>query len=264
MFCFCVVLGNKNELALALFSGCLFYVVNSTRPRTRQLATCGVVLFACVGFIDYARALSIDEIASYVSFGEVANSLTRLAESNEAYAAHMSLYGVMYYDIPSTYGSSIYSFPMSVVPRALWPDRPDDIYWHCANGVAATEGQGYSIHHATGWYLNFGVPGIVVGACLLGRVWAALYNNVVRGALRPGTTWWRMFCIVGFFTFTANLPSLIRGGPEGYKGVLVDAFLVPVAILMVSRAQHRARSRTIIASHSGNIGRVRPSSAPTL
>jgi len=241
MFCFCLVLGNKNELALALFSAGLFYSVNSTRPKTWQLATSGIVLLACVGFIDYARALSIDEITSNVSLGEVANSLTRLADSNEAFGSHMSLYGALQFEVPLTYGSSISSFLLSAVPRFFWPDRPDDIYMHYANGVAATEGQGYSIHHATGWYLNFGVIGVIVGACLLGRVWAALYNNSVDGALRRKSDWWRMFCIVGFFTFTANLPSLVRTGPEGYKGILIDSFIVPCAILILARAQTRTR-----------------------
>ena len=50
-------------------------------------------------------------------------------------------------------------------------------YQYYATGVGAREGQGYSIHHATGWYLNFGVAGVVMGAILLGRLWAGLYNN---------------------------------------------------------------------------------------
>jgi hypothetical protein len=241
MFCFCVVLGNKNELVLALFSGCLFYVANSTRPKTWRLAASGIALLAGVGFIDYARGLSINQIASNVSLGEVAHSLSRLADSNEAFAAHISLYGVMYYDIPLTYGSSIYSFVMSVVPRAIWPDRPYDVYWYYANGISATEGQGYSIHHAAGWYLNFGIPGVFLGALLLGRVWAALYNVLIHHATRPGATWWRVFCSVGFFTFTASLPTLIRGGPEAYKSVLVESFFLPMAVLVWSQSPLRGR-----------------------
>jgi len=262
MFCFCVVLGNKNELALALFAGCLFYIMNSTRPKMWQLATSGTALLACVGFIDFARGLSIDDLSSNVSVGEIANSLVSLADSNEAFAAHMSLYGVLDYELPLTNGSSVYSLLASVVPRALWPDRPYDIYWYYANGVAATEGQGYSIHHAAGWYLKFGVPGIVFGAFLLGRLWAALYNNVIHGAYRPTAMWWRIFCIIGFFTFTANLPSLIRAGPEGYKAILVDSFFVPVAILTLSRAPSLRQLQTKVNGRSHCLNRVRPSLAP--
>lgn len=263
MFCFCTVLGNKNELAFALFAGCLFYITNSTRPRTFQLLACGVVLLACIGFIDYARRFSVDNIASNASVSELFSSLARLAESNEAYAAHMSLYGIFSHDVPLTYGSSIYNFVASLIPRVVWPDRPPDIYWHYANEVAVVEGQGYSIHHAAGWYLNYGVPGVVLGACVLGRLWAALHNNVVRAAMGRGARVWRIFCAVGFFTFTANFPSLVRTGPEGYKGVLIGSVIVPVAVLTLSRVgPHQLRRRASIGAR--RLGRMRPSPAPTL
>lgn len=241
MFCFCVVLGNKNELALALFSGTLFYLANSTRPRIGRFVTCGFALLTCIAFVDHARRFPIDEIASNASVAELAESLTKLANSNEAFAAHMSLYGILSYEVPLTYGSSIYSFGVSLIPSILWPDRPFDIYWHYANEVKATEGQGYCIHHAAGWYLNFGTLGVVLGACLLGWLWASLYNNVVRGAKAMDATAWRIFSVVGFFTFTADLPTLIRTGPEGYKGVLVESLILPVAILTFSRLRQPKR-----------------------
>ena len=262
MFCFCVALGNKNELSLALFSGCLFYLVNSTRPKTMRLATAGVVMLALVGFIDYARGFSLVDISSNISLGEIAYSLVRLADSNEGFAAHMSLYGAMAYEIPLTYGSSIYSFLTSAVPRVLWPDRPYDIYWYYASGVAAVEGQGYSIHHATGWYLNFGIPGVVMGAALLGRVWAALYNNLVHRAYLPAATWWRIFCIIGFFTFTANLPSLVRAGPEAYKGILIDSFFIPVAVLALARSTSQQILPRQITARASRLDATTPS-APT-
>jgi oligosaccharide repeat unit polymerase len=246
MFALCVVLGNKNELALALFSACFFYLANSTRPHTKLLLASGVVMLAGVAFIDFVRALSIDEIADNISIGEISNSLLRLAESNEAFGSHMSLYGTLRYELPFTYGSSFYIFIVSMVPRAFWPTRPDDIYWYYANGVGLTsiaEGQGYTIHHATGWYLNFGIPGVIIGACLLGRVWALLYNVCVKATYRRGASLGRIFCSVGFFTFSANLPTLIRSGPEGYKGILVDSLIVPVAVLVLARLpQHSAYS----------------------
>ena len=258
-FCFCVVLGNKNELAFALFTGSLFYLFNSTRPAKWRFAALGIALLACVGFIDYARGLAVDDLASNVSFGEVAFSLVRLANSNEAFAAHMSLYGAMSHDLPLTYGSSIYSFIASAIPRMFWPDRPDDIYWYYANGVGAVQGQGYSIHHAAGWYLNFGIFGIVLGGVLMGRIWAAMYNAAVRFAHRRGPTWRRIFCIVGFFTFTANLPTLIRVGPEGYKSVLVDCLFIPVAVLTLAHTGERNRQQSRLAVPSYSLNRIRQS-----
>lgn len=241
MFCFCVVLGNKNELAFALFSGCLFYMANSPRPRLRRLMLCGVSLLACVGFIDYARRFSIDEIVDNASIGEVAYSLVRIANSNESVAAHMSLYGILSHDVPLTYGSSALSLLGSVVPQSLWPDRPEDIYEYYVDGVGALEGQGYTVHHAAGWYLNFGIAGIVLGAFLLGRIWAALYNLAMHPRSPQATIAWQVFCTVGFFTFTASLPTIIRFGPEIFKSVLIETFLIPVATLSLVRLPSAVR-----------------------
>jgi hypothetical protein len=264
MYCFCVVLGNKNELALALFSACLFYLANSIRPKTRRLVAAGTMLLACVGFIDFARGFSVNEIADNVSFAEITYSLVRIADSNEAFAAHMSLYGILHYDVPLTYGSSVVSFLASAVPQSLWPDRPADIYWHYANGVAATEGQGYTVHHAAGWYLNFGVAGVFIGASLLGRIWSALYNNVVQASRQHGSSWWRIFCIVGFFTFTASLPTIIRSGPEIYKSVLVESFTIPVAILALARAPSLNRRRVHSVRPNCGVGNMQPATARTI
>lgn len=241
MFCFCVVLGNKNELALALFAGTLFYLANSTRPEIGRIVTCGVVLLTGIAFVDHARRFPIDEIVSNASPSELASALGRLLNSNEAFAAHMSFYGILSFDVPLTYGSSIYTFATSLIPTILWPDKPFDIYWHYAGAVKATEGQGYCIHHAAGWYLNFGIAGVILGGCVLGRLWAALYNNTIRGANAMGVTAWRIFSVIGFFTFTADLPTLIRTGPEGYKGVLIESLILPVVVLTFSRLQQPKR-----------------------
>lgn len=256
MFMFCVVLGNKNELALALFAGCLFYLANSTRPRLIRFALGGMAILACVGFIDFARGFAVSDIFENVSLDEIAYSLVRLANSNEGFAAHMSLYGAISFELPFTYGSSLYSFIASAIPRVFWPDRPYDIYWYYAAGVGAQAGQGYSIHHATGWYLNFGVTGVVMGAVILGRIWAGLYNNTLRFAHRIGAGWWPMFCIVGFSTFSASLPTIVRSGPEVYKTVLVESFLIPVIVLSLARLP--AVQRTSLRGVQVKPTRMRP------
>jgi len=258
MYCFCVALGNKNELTVSLFSGCLFYVANSTKPKTCRLVVLGLALLACVAFVDFARRFSVSDITSKVSASEIAYSLVRIADSNECFAAHMSLYGILHYELPLTYGSSIYSLLASAVPHLLWPDRPLDIYWYYADGVAAVEGQGYTIHHAAGWYLNFGIAGVVLGAFLLGWIWAELYNNVLRATRQLGASWWRIFCIIGFFTFSAGLPSLVRSGPEVYKSVLVESFFIPVAVLAFARAPGICRARVLAARKKNGPERLYP------
>ena len=89
---------------------------------------------------------------------------------------------------------------------------------------------GFTIHHATGWYLNFGVIGIVIGAAILSGIWVTLYNRHCRLLFqRPRVT--NIFWSVASSAFVAQLPGLIRSGPEGYRGVFLAGIIVPAIIL---------------------------------
>jgi hypothetical protein len=176
MFVFCLILGNKNELFVALVTGVLFYLANDLRPRKVLLLGVSVAAFAAVAFIDFVRGASLNDMHELVSTENVLDSFGRILSSNEAFASHMSTYGCLHYQVPLTYGSSFLSLLTSIVPRNFWPDRPLDIYAHYAASVQATAGQGYSIHHAAGWYLNFGLPGVLLGGTLLGWIWSQLFT----------------------------------------------------------------------------------------
>ena len=244
MYGFCMTLGNKNELLFSLLSGALFYVCNSPKPRIVLPTVIGLFALSGIAYIDFLRGIGLDNVWSELSFGEFANALIRISSSNESYGSHFSLYGCLEYEVPLTYGSSILSLVCSVIPRFLWPDRPPQIYEHYHNHVGAVDGQGYSIHHAAGWYLNFGIVGIFLGAIVLGLIWSWLYNNLHRVHLcRNRAT--QIFYSLAFFTFSAGIPNLVRAGPQAYKGVVIDAFVIPVlTVLFATQQIHRARQRT--------------------
>jgi hypothetical protein len=156
-----------------------------------------------------------------------------VASSNEAFAAHFSLYGALALNVPLTYGESVLSMLASVIPRFAWPNRPPDIYLHYADSIGVAEGQGFTIHHATGWYLNFGVLGILAGALLWGWVWARC--SVAAHPVGPHRSrFWILWGRVLPWMFVASIPMLIRAGLEGYKALLVEAFLLPTVILLLA------------------------------
>jgi len=43
-----------------------------------------------------------------------------------------------------------------------------------------------------------------------------------------------VFAVIAPWMFVANLPSLVRCGPEGHKGLAVDGFLIPMVALGLS------------------------------
>ena len=235
MGAFTFVLGNKNEVFVALLTGFLTYVASARRVN---LAKAGLSLLTGFWFlyaIDSFRAVPISRMREAIE--ERLDQMTDVAgfmtSSNEAYAAHFSLYGVLASGTKPRFGYSLYALACSVVPRVLWPDRPRDIYVYYSESIGVIQNQGYSVHHATGWFLNFGYLGVPLGAVVMGLVWAHSLNAYQR--IRPGSgLMFRVFATVAPWLFVACLPPLVRAGPEGYKGFLLEAVFIPVGTLALA------------------------------
>lgn len=239
---FTFVLGNKNEVLAALVAGVLAYIGSARKPKWTRV---GLVLAAGFWFlyaIDLFRAVPLADLRETVrGRAEEANGVAQfLTSSNEAYGAHFSMYGVLAGGVEPRFGYSLYSLACSVIPRVLWPDRPRDIYLYYSESVGAIQNQGYSLHHATGWYLNFGYFGVALGAVVMGLVWAYCLNAHRRIDAGPV---FRLFATVAPWLFAACLPPLIRAGPEGYKGFVIEGVLIPVGVLAISCRRKRVQAK---------------------
>jgi hypothetical protein len=252
MCAFTFILGNKNEILMALIAGFLAYVASAERPSwTRAGLGAGIGVWFLYT-IDLFRGTSLSGLWAAVNLrlGQ-ANEVGRfVSSSNEAFAAHFSLYGVLAAHTPVKFGYSFYSLACSLVPRILWPDRPRDIYLYYSESVGTIQNQGYSLHHATGWYLNFGYAGVLLGGLTMGLVWAGCLNAHRRRGARRGL-WLRLFAVVAPWTFVASIAPLVRAGPEGYKGFLVDGALIPVAGLALACRERRG-TRQAAAPRASN------------
>jgi hypothetical protein len=254
MLTFTFLLGNKNELLAALVAGLLAYVGLVRKPnwiRTGLVAAAGLwVLYA----VDFFRAVPLAGLEQAVS-GQ-ATQATGLANfltsSNEAYGAHFSMYGVLADGVEPRFGYSLYALACSVIPRVLWPDRPADIYLYYSESVGAIPNQGYSLHHATGWYLNFGYAGVALGAVLMGLVWSYCLNAHRHAGSRH---LFGLFATVAPWLFVACLPPLIRAGPEGYKGFLIEGVLIPVSVLAFACRPRKVRAPLVWHPERGWIWR---------
>ncbi len=235
LFSLNLLLGNRSMLVFAVLPSGLLYLANARRRSITVLTICGLIAAVAIilpGIVRSAAAmremngLSLAQRAQYV----VSDTL---GQQTESFATHASMYGALSKHVPLTYGSSLLWLAESVIPRIVRPDSAKVIYDHYAEGVGAAKNQGFTIHHATGWYLNFGVPGIFIGAILLGGIWAALMNRLHSiSTCRSHVA--RVFSVIAVWNFTAFIPTLIRGGPEGYKGLAVEALLMPTLIVAVA------------------------------
>lgn len=236
---FALMLGNKNEVLFSGVVGVLLYEANAQKKRLLGLFVAALVGLSLLRIIDTVRGLPLSAVAeAIVDLDPVQwfDFAQLLFSSNEAYAAHFSLYGVLAQNIPLTYGASFVSGVASIVPRFMWPDRPLDVYYYYAEQVGAVEGQGYTIHHAAGWYLNFGIPGIIIGALVWGSVWVVCCVAWRQWAAKKS----KFLKVCGFIAptmFVASIPMLMRVGVEGYKGFLVEGLLLPTMILILASTQ---------------------------
>lgn len=238
-FGYLTVLGNKNELFSGLVMGGLFYLVNARRVRWGVVTVGAVGMFLCIALVDFLRAFPVLELWGGIDWWEAAQWVPEIRANNEAFGAHLSLYGVLFFHSPLTYGSSLTSLLASVVPRIFWPERPGDIYSHYAASVGIAEGvgeQGFSIHHATGWYLNFGLPGLLLGAIVWGWIWSRCFNAYlsIDEQRDRWPRWHYVLAVLAPWAFVAYIPPLVRAGLEGYKGLLIDALLVPTLVITVA------------------------------
>src|SRR6266436_318011 len=214
---FTFVLGNKNEVFTALLAGGLAYAGSLRKPNWWKLGLavgCGLWFLAA---IDFFRATPLSGMREALEQGVSGSTDVGrfVASSNEAFAAHFSMYGVLATGTSPQFGYSLYSLVCSTIPRVIWPGRPRDIYLYYSESVGTIQNQGYSLHHATGWYLNFGYAGVAVGAIVLGLVWAGCLNAHQRIRRRSGLLY-RLFATIAPWVLVAGIPPLVRAGPEGY------------------------------------------------
>lgn len=244
-----LLLGNKREILFGGILGAIFYINNVRyRINVKALSIFIVIILIPLIFNDGLRSYSPKFLTRYFDTSGLEFKRTKEFEysgftmknttlsflfSNEMFCAHFSMYGVLSHHVPLTYGSSLVSLGASMVPHALWKDRPEEIYYYYAREVHAVEGQGYTIHHATGWYLNFGVIGVLLGAFLMGWLWAQLHNrHLVFWKAR--FLFLRVLFVIGSAAFAAELPTVMRSGPEVYKALVFEALLLPAFIVFLA------------------------------
>lgn len=244
-----LLMGNKREIFFGGMLGIIFYLQNvNFKISYKHLSMFITIMFIPLLLNDGLRSFSPTflndyfdlsnivfeptEKINYTSFS-VKNTIFRFLFSNEMFVPHFSMYGALSHDIPMTYGSSIKSLGSSLIPRFIWPNRPGGIYEYYISHVNAKPGAGYTIHHATAWFLNFGIIGIAMGGAIIGWIWSVFYNQLSRIS-RINSVFFQILIAIGFAAFCAQLPTLVRSGPEGYKALIFESLLLPTLTIYIS------------------------------
>lgn len=244
---FLVIIGNRNELLFSGIAGLLWYNALGGRIAYPYVVTFGVLGFLVLRFIEITRGRGVEDIITRIgdllTSADFWNPLAVIGGS-ESFSAHVSLYGIISRDIDLTYGSSLLYMASSLIPRIIYDERPLDIYQIYSHAISASQGQGFNIHYAAGWYLNFGLLGILMGAVILGWVWVGVLKY---SAKRKYTNRNAHISSMAAFCFVSALaPVLMRGGPELLKGFIVEGALLPYLITWLALLKFRFKDQVNI------------------
>lgn len=219
-----LLLGNRNILlSILIIIVILFSELNGLkktfRPHYLLLAFCGLLGIQLISFI---RGISIAQVLAGDFEFSIKNLISSLGNSAEQYAAQLSMYGVLKNEVPCTFGTSLLFLFSTFVPAFLGLPRPDRIYmYYVMQTMHGKPDIGVTIHHATAWYLNFGLIGIIVGALLWGVFLKFLYKRRLS-----------FIYFYGSILFSVASIQMIRdGGPESYKGALLLVTIIPMLII---------------------------------
>lgn len=247
------LIGDRHPLFVGMVVGCLLLVQLYGRRAWRSALPLVAICVGSILLAGWVRSFTWNEVATLEKFetphpdpfpydlpliahvpakkGAVADVLEPLW-TNELFAAHFSMYGVLREKVPMAPGISFNYLIHAFIPSFL-AERPTTVYDHYAREAHLTPGQGYTIHQATAWYLNLGWPGPFVGGFVLGLLWTGSRRLIRTG--RSQAPWTAALRLIPFL-FVAFLPQLLRSGPEAYKALLVEGLGVPLLLVLLAGA----------------------------
>jgi hypothetical protein len=161
---------------------------------------------------------------------KIFSAVSGMVFSNELFAGHFSMYGVLHYNIQPCYGISFKNLVYSFIPSFVKKERPQDAYGYYAASLQLPSDQGFTINHITAWYLNLGWAGLIIGPVCLGIIlFSPLLIDTKRLSFLPS------YAPVFLTVMTACFGSiLVRSGPESFKTILYEAWIIPMAILGIN------------------------------
>ncbi|GAA4876924.1 hypothetical protein GCM10023333_07730 [Ferrimonas pelagia] len=163
----------------------------------------------------------------HVDWNHVSDSVINITSSSEFVYSHMSMYGVLLNKVEPSYGHSFLFLGTTVLPRFILDNRSQDIYGYYIERVRPDPFKGFSISNPTGWYLNLGVIGLVVGGFSLGLLVCFLHYLSYFGNGR-----FRLFYFLLLCLFLSDIVGFMRaGGPEPFRAVFIIKSLIPALII---------------------------------
>ena len=170
-------------------------------------------------------------------------TLSNLAFSNEIFAGHFSMYGVLKRKVRPSYGISFKNLVYSFIPSVIAKQRPEDAYTYYSHQMKFRGTQGFTINYITAWYLNFSYLGLLLGPFFIAAILLLPFYLSRKLSSNKG----RLFSVIAICGITGFAAMMVRSGPESskallYEGVLIPIFAVAIGV-MITRLFKELKSR---------------------
>jgi hypothetical protein len=170
-------------------------------------------------------------------------SLANMIFSNELFAGHFSMYGVLKKNVQPSCGISIKNLIYSFIPSAFVKQRPEDAYTYYSHQMKFRGTQGFTINYITAWYLNFSYLGLLLGPFFIAAILLLPFYLLRKLSSNKG----RLFSVIAICGITGFAAMTVRSGPEStkallYEGVLIPIFAVAIGV-MITRFLKELKSR---------------------
>jgi hypothetical protein len=163
-------------------------------------------------------------------FTKVTLTLTNMIFSNELFAGHFSMYGVLSKNVKPKIGFSFKNLLYSFVPSTAVKTRPIDAYSYYAQEMKFKDGQGFTINYITAWYLNFSYFGLILGPLFLCVILLFPFYLWKKSTNRL----YQLFAVIALCGTTGFAAMMVRSGPESFKALLYESIIIPIFIVYAS------------------------------
>lgn len=164
------------------------------------------------------------------TFTKIMLTLSNVIFSNEMFAGHFSMYGVLSKNVQPKIGFSFKNLFYSFVPSTIVKKRPIDSYTFYAKEMGFKSEQGFTINYITAWYLNFSYFGLILGPLFISIILLLPFYFATN--LKHNL--FQLFAIIAMCGITGFAAMMVRSGPESFKALVYESILIPLFIVYAS------------------------------
>lgn len=169
-----------------------------------------------------------------------------------AYEAYLNIVNYVPRYVEYTWGFSYYRWLFVLIPRSLWPEKPENlsaqyIYsfvdpgWHGHSSAILLLGE---------FHWNFGLPGIIIGMFMTGLLIRLLQNTMQSCIGNP-------FAFAMFATILLVIPQLMRGVTDVVMLYAILWKFLPLALIFFLLNAAPRLFRTLVANARTRRGQIR-------